>query len=123
MDSMQEPDAPSAERLREAIGQLVFVGFNSRVAALHRDTGEVMWQWTSRQGTSSYVALLLDGEQLVVSVHGYTYCLNPLTGEELWFNPLSGFGVGIPSIVSIRGSSAGGGPALKDQQDSSAAAG
>jgi hypothetical protein len=66
---------------------------------------------------------LLDGEQLVVSVHGYTYCLNPLTGEELWFNPLSGFGVGIPSIVSIRGSSANGGPAQKDQQDSSAAAG
>jgi outer membrane protein assembly factor BamB len=82
--------------------QLIFVGFNSRVVALHRDTGELIWQWRSPQG-SGYVTLLLDGDRLIVSVVGYTYCLDPRTGNELWSNALPGFGIGVASIASVRG--------------------
>ncbi len=88
------------------INNIVFVGFNSRVAALHRDNGQLLWEWKSPRG-SGYVAVLLDGDRLIVSVCGYTYCLNPLTGEVLWFNELSGFGTGAPSLVSVRGSTLG----------------
>jgi hypothetical protein len=58
---------------------------------------------------------------LIVSVQGYTYCLNPLTGEEQWFNPMKGFGYGIPSLVSVNGSSNGGAAAnvIKRQQAAS----
>ena len=82
--------------------QFIFVGFNSRVVALHRDTGELVWQWRSPQGTG-YVTLLLDGDRLIVSVVGYTYCLDPLNGNEVWHNALPGFGIGVASIASVRG--------------------
>ena len=104
---MDEKDVVVATRLRELIGRLIFLGFNSRVAALDRTTGETVWSWKSSKGTSKYVPLLLDDDQLMVSVQGYTYCLNPLTGEEIWRNPLAGFGCGIPTMVSVNGSSSG----------------
>jgi outer membrane protein assembly factor BamB len=83
------------------LGDLVFVGFHSRVVALNRDSGEIAWSWRSPQG-SGYTTVLLDGDRLIVSVMGYTYCLVPLTGEQLWFNALSGMGTGVPSITSAR---------------------
>jgi hypothetical protein len=105
---MSQLDPETALRFREAMSHLVFVGFNSRVAAINRHTGETVWQWKSAKGTSDYVALLLDDDQLIVSVQGYTYSLNPLTGDQQWFNPMKGFGYGIPSLASINGSSNGG---------------
>jgi outer membrane protein assembly factor BamB len=120
---MDEQDPDSARRLRELISRLIFLGFNSRVAALDRATGEMIWKWKSPEGTSVYVALLLDDDRLMVSVQGYTYCLNPLTGEEIWRNPLKGFGVGIPTLVSVNGRSAGAAAAaeIEQQQQSHAA--
>lgn len=84
---------------------LVFLAFNSRVAALDRETGEVVWNWKSPKGTSSHVALLLDGDRLIVSIQGYTYCLDPYSGAQLWFNPLKGYGYGVPSLASLAGNS------------------
>ena len=84
------------------IEQLVFVGFNSRVVALDRETGQVVWQWRSPKG-SGYTTVLLDGDRLMVSVMGYTYCLHPLTGEQLWFNELAGMGTGVASMASVWG--------------------
>lgn len=82
--------------------QFVFVGFNSRVAALDRETGELKWQWRATQG-KGYVSLLLDRDRLIVSVQGYTYCLDPQTGEQRWFNPLPGFGTGVTCLASVSG--------------------
>lgn len=81
---------------------LIFVGFNSRVAALDRHDGHVVWEWKAPQG-NGYVALMLDGDRLIASVQGYTYCLAPETGAELWQNPLKGRGVGVPCLTSCRG--------------------
>ncbi|MCX7806546.1 MAG: PQQ-binding-like beta-propeller repeat protein [Planctomycetota bacterium] len=85
---------------------MIFVGFNSRVVALDRQNGDVLWQWKAPKGTG-YVAVLLDGDRLVVSVEGYTYCLDPATGDEVWFNPLSGTGTGVPCLASARGGCSG----------------
>ena len=100
---------------------LVFVGFNSRVLALDRDTGEVVWDWKSPKGQSTHVAVLLDGDRLIVSVHGYMYCLDPLSGEELWSNALKGFGVGVPSLASLSGNSGSAAAAAIIAQQQSAA--
>ena len=85
------------------VNNLVFVGLNSRVAALDQDTGTLVWQWratTPRSG--GYVSLLLlDEARLIVSVHGYTYCLDPRTGEQRWYNELKGFGSGVTSIATL----------------------
>jgi outer membrane protein assembly factor BamB len=51
------------------------------------------------------VTLLLDGDRLIVAVNGYMYCLDPKTGEQLWYNETKGFGTGVTSIATIRGNS------------------
>jgi outer membrane protein assembly factor BamB len=86
------------------ISDLIFTGFNRRVAALYRDTGEILWQWKAPYG-SQYVSLLLDKDRLIVSVEGYTYALDPFTGCEIWMNKMPGFGTGVASLVSVHGSS------------------
>jgi len=82
------------------LDKLVFVGFNSRVAALDRDSGEICWSWKAGKG-SGYVSLLVDGAALFVSVNGYAYCLDAATGTERWMNPMSGFGVGVTTIATV----------------------
>ena len=87
------------------LSDLLFTGFNKRVAALHRDTGEILWQWKAPFGMS-YTSLLLDGDRLIVSVDGYMYALDPFTGRQLWMNEMKGFGTGIailprPSVHRI----------------------
>ena len=83
---------------------LVFVGFNLRVAALKRQTGEIVWQWQARNG-AAYVSLLLDGSMLIVSVSGYMYGLDAATGNQLWYNPMKSFGTGVTALVSVNGMS------------------
>jgi outer membrane protein assembly factor BamB len=83
------------------LDQLIFVGFNSRVAALNRDTGQTVWTWSSPKG-SGYTTIVLDGDRLIVCVMGYTYCLDPLSGQERWFNDLPGMGTGVASLASVR---------------------
>ena len=83
---------------------LVFVGFNRRVAALLRQTGELVWEWKASHGTS-YVSLLLDGGLLIVSVNGYMYGLDAASGRQLWYNPMQGYGTGVPALVSLNGMS------------------
>ena len=84
------------------ISDLVFTGFNNRVAALDRDTGEIIWQWTAPSG-STYTSLLLDGDRLIACVHGYMYALDAATGRQLWANEMKGFGYGVASLASVHG--------------------
>lgn len=93
------PERPAAER---ELQDLVFVGFNSRVVALDRYTGELMWEWKSPEG-SGFVSLMLDVDRLIVSVMGYTYCLDPIFGQEVWRNPLRGMGTGVACLTSVNG--------------------
>ena len=83
-----------------SIADMLFVSFNSRIIALNRDTGDQLWYWKSTKGRSNYVSILIDDEQLFASIDGYTYCLDPYTGREIWFNPLKGFGYGIPTLAT-----------------------
>ena len=84
------------------VSELIFTGFNRRVAALERTTGAIVWQWRAPKG-SAYVSLLLEANLLAVAVDGYMYGLDPLTGAELWYNPMEGFGTGVTSLVSANG--------------------
>ena len=83
-----------------ALSELVFLGFNKRVASLDRRTGDLVWEWKAKKGWQYQSLLLIDDKQLIVSACGYTYSLNPLTGEQQWYNGLSGFGTGVTSIVA-----------------------
>ncbi len=84
------------------ISDFSFVGFHSRVAALDRETGRLIWKWKCPKG-SGYVSILMNDDRLIVSVQGYTYCLDPLSGQQIWFSELSGLGVGGTTRASARG--------------------
>jgi outer membrane protein assembly factor BamB len=86
------------------IERMVYVGLNGRVACLERETGTLLWQWRAPKPRTGYVTLLVDRDRLLVTVNGYTYCLDAFTGEQLWFNPLRGFGIGVASIATAAGS-------------------
>ena len=86
-----------------AVDQLIFVGLNGWVAALDRDSGDIVWY--NQELNSGYTTLLLDGDRLIASTNGYLYCLDPQNGKIAWKNPLTGYGTGIAHLVSTRGQS------------------
>ena len=102
------------------IGDLLFVALNSKVIALDRYDGTIVWQWKSPKA-GSFVSLLVDGDRLIAAANGYVFCLDPLFGLEVWSNPLKGFGVGITSLASVHGQTGGGGAALRAKQAAAAA--
>ncbi|UCD75668.1 MAG: PQQ-binding-like beta-propeller repeat protein [Phycisphaerales bacterium] len=119
---MSDSLTSSSKSGERTLDDLVFVGFNSQALALDRYTGEVVWDWKAPKGRASYVAVLLDGDRLIVSVQGYVYCLDPIFGQEVWDNPLKGFGLGIPCLASARGHTEGGGAGAAEAQRQQAAA-
>jgi outer membrane protein assembly factor BamB len=89
--------------MRLTIDQLIFVGLRGYVTALDRKTGNIVW--SNNELRSGYTSLLLDGDRLIASTNGYIYCLDPLTGRIVWHNPMSGYGIGVTSLASVRGAS------------------
>ncbi|QDU08280.1 PQQ-binding-like beta-propeller repeat protein [Gimesia aquarii] len=102
LDDIEDSSGRSPESQALSIADMLFVSFNSRVIALDRDTGDMIWNWKTPKGRSNYVSILVDDDQLFASVDGYTFCLDPLTGRQIWFNPLKGFGYGIPSLATAQ---------------------
>jgi outer membrane protein assembly factor BamB len=88
---------------KKTVDQLVFQGFNKQVVAVDRYDGSVTWTWKASNG-SGLVCLLLDGDRLIASCSGYMWCLDPLTGGEVWEQPLKGMGTGFSTLTSVRGS-------------------
>ena len=80
---------------------LVFIGIKGTVVALHRATGQQVWA-THLKG-SDFVNVVLQGGAIIASCYGEIFCLDPLTGDALWHNPLKGFGTGLATIASEQG--------------------
>lgn len=81
------------------LDEVLFVGFNRRVAALSKHTGEILWKWKAPAG-AGFVSLLVELDHVYVAVHGHTYCLDAVTGEQLWHNPMDGFGYGVTCLAT-----------------------
>jgi outer membrane protein assembly factor BamB len=87
------------------LSDLLFLGLNGRVAAIDRESGEIVWEWTAKdpdkkRAVGGFMTLLVDQGQLFASANGYTYRLDPVTGDELWANPLRGWGVGPTALAT-----------------------
>jgi len=78
-------------------GDLLFVGIKGSVVALRRDSGEQVWG-TQLGGT--FVNVILDNEKLLAASRGEIFCLDPLTGRQLWHNPLRGYGIGLVTMAT-----------------------
>ena len=77
---------------------LVFVGIKGSVVALNRATGQQVWA-THLKGSDFVNAVLQDG-MILATCCGEIFCLDPLTGNARWHNPLKGFGTGLATIAS-----------------------
>lgn len=80
------------------MNDMVFVGIKGTAIALDRATGQILWQ--THLTSSSFVNLVLDGENLYATTQGEVFCLNPANGNPRWHNGLKGFGLGLASLVT-----------------------
>ena len=101
---------------------LVFIGIKGSVIALNRGTGEQVWA-THLKGRDFVNVVVQDGT-VIASCYGEIFCLDPLTGDARWHNPLKGFGIGLATIGAGDGLGSGSAPALvaKRRRDQEAAA-
>jgi len=105
------------------IDELIFVGLNGTVLAMDRQNGRAIWEWQSPKPSRGFVSLMLDGDRIMAGLGGYLYCLDAATGKLLWQNPLTGYGLGICSFVSVRGQSHAFGAAQQETDDEAARSG
>jgi outer membrane protein assembly factor BamB len=103
----------------------VFIGIKGSVVALNRATGQQVWA-THLKG-SDFVNVALQDGAVIASCYGEIFCLDPLTGNAMWHNPLKGFGVGLATIAADYNPGSDNAPVLaekrrRDQQAAASAA-
>lgn len=82
---------------------LVFIGINGSVVALNGATGEQVWVKQvggGLGGASAFVNIVLQSGVLLATCRGEVFCLDPLTGNLRWHNPLKGYGLGLAAIAA-----------------------
>jgi outer membrane protein assembly factor BamB len=101
---------------------LIFIGIKGSVVALNRATGQQVWA-THLKG-SDFVNVTVQNGAVLASCYGEIFCLDPLTGDALWHNPLKGFGTGLATIATEPNPGDGNAPVLaeKRRRDEAAAA-
>jgi hypothetical protein len=77
---------------------LVFIGIKGTVIALNAANGQQAWA-THLKG-ANFVNVVVQNEVILASCEGEIFCLDPLTGNVLWHNPLTGFGLGLATIAT-----------------------
>ena len=100
--------------------QLVFIGIKGSVVALSRVTGQQVWA-THLKG-SDFVNVVVQNRAVLASCYGEIFCLDLLTGNALWHNPLKGFGTGLATIATEHNPGTGNAPVLSEKQRRDAAA-
>ena len=93
--------------------------------ALNRGTGQQ--EWATHLKGSDFVNVVLQDDAVLASCYGEVFCLDPLTGNAMWHNPLKGFGIGLATIATEDSLGSGNASVLaakrrRDQQAASAAA-
>ena len=80
-----------------AQSQTIYLGIKGSVLAVDAASG--LSRWSAHLKGSDFVNVVLDGDHLFASTHGEMFCLDPMTGQVRWHNPLKGYGWGLVSIA------------------------
>ena len=86
----------------------IYLGVKSSVVALHKATGEIVWQTelkSSGLGGAGFVNVWFEGDAVFAHASGELHCLDAVTGQVRWKNELKGFGYGLATFASAQGSS------------------
>ena len=93
---------------------LVFIGIKGSVIALNRATGQQVWA-THLKG-SDFVNVVLDDDAVLASCYGEIFCLDPLTGDARWQNPLKGLGIRLATIAVEHNPGGGNAPVIAEKR-------
>jgi hypothetical protein len=102
------------------LSDIAFIGIAGSVVALNKATGKQAW--ATRLKGYGFVNILVQDEQLLATVYGECFCLEPLTGRIIWHNPLKGFGRGLAGIAMAGCASNAAGLAEQQRKDEESAA-
>jgi glucose dehydrogenase len=108
------------------ISDLIFIGISGTVLALDRVTGKQMWATGLKR--TGFVNVILQDEAVLACCYGEVFCLDALTGNAKWHNPLKGFGRGLATIATESCPGSGNRLVLaerhrRDEEEAAAAAG
>ncbi len=87
---------------------LLFIGTLHYVAAIDKSDGGILWRSQLKTGLFTghpFVTLLVEDQKVFAHTGGELFCLDALTGRQLWMNKLEGLGYEMASLA-IAGSSA-----------------
>ena len=97
--------------------ELMFVGIKGAVLALYRNSGQQAW--VAKVG-GDFVNVAVEDGKVFAAAQGEIFCLDPLSGNRLWHNPLKGYGLGL-ATMAFGGSSSAAVLAQKAHEDQQAA--
>ena len=91
-----------------SIKNILFIAGKGTVVALDRCDGRVLWRWKGSAGTgfwaslsiSPFTSIVVDGDRLLVATPKCVWCLDPMTGAEVWKNEIKDFAGGYPIIAA-----------------------
>ena len=103
---------------------ILFVGVNGYVAALSKGDGTELWRTKLREdglvlGGHRFVTVMAEGERVYAHTYGRLFCLDALTGEQLWENELSGLGYDF-AMLAVTGASSPPLPAIVERRSEAA---
>lgn len=83
---------------------ILIIGCNGYVSAVHANTGEELWRTKLRDGMlggsrGSDVSVLIEDNQVFAGCSGRIYALRATDGEILWSNDLKGMGYNEVSLA------------------------
>ena len=91
-----------------SIKNTLFIAGKGTVLAMDRYDGRVIWRWKekARSGfwgslvTAAFTSIAVDGDRLLVATPKCIWCLDPMTGAEVWKNEIKDFAGGYPIIAA-----------------------
>jgi outer membrane protein assembly factor BamB len=107
---------------------LVFIAFKGGVSAFDRYDGGDVWTWKPQAlkglfnqfNTPSFLTIARDGDRLIVASSKRVWCLDPLTGAEVWSAEVKNIGGGFPIIAGNDGGQGAAAAAAADAAATSA---
>ncbi|MBQ71318.1 MAG: hypothetical protein CMJ67_00260 [Planctomycetaceae bacterium] len=105
---MNTERASSMSETSASIKNIVFIAGKGTVVAMDRYDGRVLWRWKGRAGSgfwaslaiSPFTSIVVDGDRLLVATPKCIWCLDPMTGDEVWKNEIKDFAGGYPIIAA-----------------------
>lgn len=78
---------------------ILLLGLKQHVLAISRADGTEFWRTKLPDGSGQgFISIVSDTRLVYATCNGVLHCLELLSGDIVWTNPLKGFGYGIASL-------------------------